>query len=238
VRTLTDRQLQMFPHLFPPDPPAVVEVRREPRPRVAVLVDAENVPCACWPRVRRIVEMLGDIALVRAYSCTASGWGQIDAVHHHHTPNAKGPNAADIVLAMDAAALLTSEAADTFAVVTGDDDFGAMAYDLVRRGATVHALVPTRTAALPKRLIAFADLTFLVETTPPPASFHDLLRRAYTELSARPRDWVLLHRLGARARELGAPFAKGSFRQSVEHTPGFELRDDGGPHEVYVRATS
>lgn len=237
MRTVTDRQLQMFPHLFPPDSTLPPEAPSPPRPQVAVLVDAENVPSACWPRVRRIVELLGEIAIVRAYSCAPSGWGRIDEVQHQHAPDAKGPNAADIALAMDAAAILTSEAADTFAVVTGDDDFGAMAYDLVRRGATVHALVPTRTAALPKRLIAFADLTFLVETTPPPASFHDILREAYAELADRVGDWVVLHRLGARAREMGAPFMKGSFRQSVEHTPGFELRHDD-PNEVYVRATS
>ncbi len=75
MRTLMDRQLQMFPHLYPPESTPPPEVSHEPRPQVAVLVDAENVPSACWPRVRRIVQMLGDIAVVRAYSCAASGWG-------------------------------------------------------------------------------------------------------------------------------------------------------------------
>jgi len=142
-----------------------------PSRRLAILIDAENVSAACWPAATVIVGQFGAPVIVRAYVChpPAPGWAGAAGVEMIDGRPASGPNAADFVLAMDAAVLAAAGHADIFVLITGDDGFAAVAYDLRRRGVLVYALLPLKDGMVPRRLAAAADLAILLPEPAPVA---------------------------------------------------------------------
>ena len=103
--------------------------------RIAVLIDAENVPASTINRVIREIDRFGRPVLRRAYGDfngpQAAVWEQVFAreaiVPHHQFAYGRGKNAADIALVIDAMDLLHSGEFDGFCIVSTDSDFMRLA---------------------------------------------------------------------------------------------------------------
>lgn len=78
-----------------------------PPPNLAILIDAENVSAAYWPAVLARAGRFGTATIVRAYVCHAPthGWVTAAGVEIVDGRPADSPNAADFLLAMDAAVM-------------------------------------------------------------------------------------------------------------------------------------
>lgn len=115
-----------------------------PDPRVAVLVDCDNVATEVLEHALRVVAQFGRIVLRRGYgnhATLANKW-QDALVRLAFTPclqyqYAPGKNTSDIALALDALEALFDQRADTFCIVTSDSDFAYLCRKLRERGATV-----------------------------------------------------------------------------------------------------
>lgn len=113
-------------------------------PRVAVLVDCDNVPTDIVEHALLMVAQFGRVVLRHGYgnhSTLANKWQEV-LVRQAFTPclqyrYASGKNTADIALALDALEALFDHRADTFCLVTSDSDFSYLCRKLRERGATV-----------------------------------------------------------------------------------------------------
>jgi hypothetical protein len=118
----------------------------EPRPRIALLIDAENVPSEHADQIFCAVRSLGDPIIRRAYGDWSTkhlaGWqtvGRVRGIREmQHSPCASGKNASDIALAVDAVDLMHTTPVHEFAIVSGDSDFTPLATLLRERGHPVH----------------------------------------------------------------------------------------------------
>ena len=118
----------------------------EPKPRIALLIDAENVPSEHADQIFRAVRSLGDPIIRRAYGDWSTqhlaGWqtvGRVRGIREmQHSPCASGKNASDIALAVDAVDLMHTTPVHEFAIVSGDSDFTPLATLLRERGHPVH----------------------------------------------------------------------------------------------------
>lgn len=209
--------------------------------RLAILVDAENVSAACWPAAVAIAGRFGTATIVRAYVCHAPtpGWVAAAGVEIVDGRPANGPNAADFLLAMDAAVMAAERQVDGFVLVTGDDGFAAVALDLKRRGAAVYALVPLNGSMVPRRLATAADLTVLLPSPPtpaptlafpktaPPSRFGDTWTGDILAALARcPVDedgWTTLSDLGQALKDTGVKKPKGKLFELVRGLDDVEI---------------
>lgn len=114
-------------------------------PRVAVLVDCDNVPPAILDHALRFVARFGRVVVRRGYgnpgTLAGNRW-QEALVQLAFTPclqyqYASGKNTADIALALDALEMLFDDKVDTFCFVTSDSDFAYLCRKLRERGALV-----------------------------------------------------------------------------------------------------
>jgi len=114
-------------------------------PRLAVLIDGDNVSVEGMDRLFATVAGLGDAIVRTIYggSNTASKkWAEAASRHalsfgrkHLH---AKGHNATDIEMVIGAMDLMTSSAIDSFCLVSSDADFTPLAIRLREAGKTVY----------------------------------------------------------------------------------------------------
>lgn len=113
-------------------------------PRVAVLVDCDNVKPEILEYALKIVSQFGRIVLRRGYGnhTTLSKTWQDALVERAFTPclqfqYASGKNTSDIALALDALEAMFDGRVDKFCLVTSDSDFAYLCRKLRERGATV-----------------------------------------------------------------------------------------------------
>jgi hypothetical protein len=206
--------------------------------RLAILIDAENVSSACWPAALAIAGRFGVATVMRAYVChpPAPGWVAAEGVEIVDGRPADGPNAADFLMAMDAAVMAAERRVDGFVLLTCDDGFAAVALGLKRGGATVYSLIPFNGGAIPRRLAAIADLTVLV---PLPSAFVpavqgsllsiedrwvNQLRTLLARRSADDEGWVELSELGSELKNSGIKKPKGKLSDIVRRVDGIEWR--------------
>ncbi|HYD64770.1 NYN domain-containing protein [Azospirillum sp.] len=204
-------------------------------PRLAVLIDAENVPVSLWPAIRRRLPRLGRPVLVRAYACGgAPGWGFADGVEVVDAgAAARAPNAVDFLLAFDAGRIRESGAVDGFVLVSGDDGFAAMVKALAESGAAVHVIVPAIGETYGRRLARHADVCLLVAPPADPVATEradgapQTLEARFAEVfrgcGADGEGWVPLSVLGAALKAAGVAFP-GKLGALVSAMPGFEVR--------------
>jgi hypothetical protein len=104
------------------------------RPRLAVLIDAENISHRLAAQVFDLVAPLGEAPIRRIYGDfkgSADSWTEAAARHaleaRHCFAPARGKNGADIALTVDAMDLLRDGAMDGICIVSSDGDFAALA---------------------------------------------------------------------------------------------------------------
>ena len=107
------------------------------QPRLAVLIDADNVPTWAVERLLAEVEKLGTPVIRRIYgniATTSRRWSSLAlrfALESRQQYVASvGLNATDIQMVIDAMDLLADDEADSFCLVSSDSDFTALALRL------------------------------------------------------------------------------------------------------------
>lgn len=211
-------------------------------PRLAILIDAENMSAAYWHQIFDAATRLGTPVLVRAYACQGPppGWLAIEDVEMVDGRPAGGPNAADFLLAMDAAAIAERDIVDVFIIVTGDDGFSTIAHGLKARGSTVYAFLPLALIGVPRRLASAADLAILL---PPPPTFCAAAPRPMSQRASmiaeallrcqRDRDgWADISKMGALLKGQGL---SGKLTTIVRKLREFELDETGPVIKVRLR---
>ncbi len=117
----------------------------QPRPRLAVLIDAENIPARIADELFAAIAERGEPIVRRIYGDFSdprlSGWHRALARHaltaHQQFTVASGKNAADIALVIDAMDLLHGGTVEGFCLVSGDGDFTRLATRIREHGLDV-----------------------------------------------------------------------------------------------------
>jgi NYN domain len=135
-----------------------------PGVRLAVLIDAENVSVDLWPHILRLLRLLGEPVVMRAYTCAKPGrWQSISGIEViDGGKDVTGPNAADFLLAFDAGRLVVSNDADQFVIVSGDDGFAPLIKALQLSGKATSIIVPTCGSIGDRKSVKVADVTMLI----------------------------------------------------------------------------
>jgi len=113
--------------------------------RLAVFIDADNVPSKFAEAILREITSYGEPGLRRVYGDWSnqqlSGWTRtaqkLGLVQHQQTANTKGKNASDIGLVIDAMDVLHAGHFDGFVLVSSDSDFTRLASRIREHGLTV-----------------------------------------------------------------------------------------------------
>ena len=123
------------------------------RARLAVLIDAENVSPRHARAVFEAAAKLGDATVRRIHGDFSNGrlasWNAairaFAIVPHHQPSHARGKNASDIALAIDAMDLMHRERLDGFALMSSDSDFTRLAQRLREGGFAVYGFGECKT---------------------------------------------------------------------------------------------
>jgi uncharacterized LabA/DUF88 family protein len=136
--------------------------------RLAVLIDAENVPRNCIKNVMEEIAIYGTPTIKRIYgdwtSPTVSGW-KLSLLEHAIPPIQQysyttGKNSSDSAMIIDAMDILYSEKTDGFVIVSSDSDFTRLAIRLREAGQRVIGIGERKT---PNAFIAACDKFTYIE---------------------------------------------------------------------------
>jgi len=107
------------------------------KPRVALLIDGDNVSAGHAGRMIMAACRHGDITIRRIYgnAALAKGWAAAPGFRFVHA--GCGKNATDMLLAIEAVALSHAGTAEVSAIATSDGDFSHLAHHLRERGFVV-----------------------------------------------------------------------------------------------------
>ena len=118
----------------------------ERKPRVALLIDADNSPARKIDLILNELSTFGETSIRRAYGnwkkAELKGWEEV--LHEHairpmqQFDYSKGKNASDMAMVIDALALLYTDRPDAFGIVSSDADFTPLVMHLREKGAAVY----------------------------------------------------------------------------------------------------
>ncbi len=118
----------------------------ERKPRVALLIDADNSPAKKIDLILNELSTFGETSIRRAYGnwkkAELKGWEEV--LHEHairpmqQFDYSKGKNASDMAMVIDALALLYNDRPDAFGIVSSDADFTPLVMHLREKGAAVY----------------------------------------------------------------------------------------------------
>jgi uncharacterized protein (TIGR00288 family) len=123
------------------------------KPRVALLIDADNAPASKIDLILNELSTFGETSIRRAYGnwkkAELKGWE--DALHEHairpmqQFDYSKGKNASDMAMVIDALDLLYTDRPDAFGIVSSDADFTPLVMHLRAKGAAVYGFGARKT---------------------------------------------------------------------------------------------
>ncbi len=118
----------------------------ERKPRVALLIDADNSPAKKIDLILNELSTFGETSIRRAYGnwkkAELKGWEEV--LHEHairpmqQFDYSMGKIACDLALVIDALALLYNDRPDAFGIVSSDADFTPLVMHLREKGAAVY----------------------------------------------------------------------------------------------------
>ncbi|HEU4567833.1 MAG TPA: NYN domain-containing protein [Marmoricola sp.] len=125
------------------------------RPRIALLIDADNSPASKIDDILNELSAFGETSIRRAYGnwtkSELKGWA--DVLHEKAIrpiqlyDYSKRKNASDIALVIDAMELLYTDQPDAFGIVSSDADFTPLVMHLREKGAAVYGFGAQKTPA-------------------------------------------------------------------------------------------
>jgi uncharacterized LabA/DUF88 family protein len=123
------------------------------KPRVALLIDADNSPAAKIGLILNELSTFGETNVRRAYGNwkknELKGWEE--QLHEHairpmqQFDYTKGKNASDMAMVIDALDLLYTDQPDAYGIVSSDSDFTPLVMHLRAKGAAVYGFGARRT---------------------------------------------------------------------------------------------
>ena len=123
------------------------------KPRVALLIDADNSPASKIDLILNELSTFGETNIRRAYGnwkkSELKGWEE--ALHEHairpmqQFDYSKGKNASDMAMVIDALELLYTDKPDAFGIVSSDADFTPLVMHLRAKGAAVYGFGAQKT---------------------------------------------------------------------------------------------
>lgn len=123
------------------------------KPRVALLIDADNSPAAKIGLILNELSTFGETNIRRAYGnwkkSELKGWEEL--LHEHairpmqQFDYSKGKNASDMAMVIDALDLLYTDRPDAFGIVSSDADFTPLVMHLRAKGAAVYGFGARKT---------------------------------------------------------------------------------------------
>ena len=166
----------------------------DPRtPRLAVLIDADNIPARHIEAILDEIAGLGEPSVRRVYgdwsSSALSQWKEkarsLGLVMHQQSANTKGKNASDIGLVIDAMDILHAGKVDGFALVSSDSDFTRLASRIREDGLQVIGVGEEKT---PESLRKVCNRFLFIEniTTPEPAPAQPQTKNAAASPAPEP----------------------------------------------------
>lgn len=140
------------------------------RARVAVLVDGENISAAMAGQVILKAAGYGDLIIKRVYANTQkpSGWDLAPGFRMMHS--GVGKNATDLLLSVEAMAIMLGGYADVLVIVASDRDYTHLAVHLCEAGHRVIGLGEAKTpSTFRKSCTRFIDLILDPPIAPKPS---------------------------------------------------------------------
>jgi uncharacterized LabA/DUF88 family protein len=123
------------------------------RPRVALLIDADNSPAGKIDLILNELSTFGETNIRRAYGNWKKnelrGWEEL--LHEHairpmqQFDYSKGKNASDMAMVIDALDLLYTDRPDAYGIVSSDSDFTPLVMHLRAKGAAVYGFGARKT---------------------------------------------------------------------------------------------
>jgi uncharacterized LabA/DUF88 family protein len=116
------------------------------KPRIALLIDADNAPASKIDLILNELSSLGETSIRRAYGNwtkpNLSGWEKVLLARAirpmQQYDYSTGKNASDMAMVIDAMALLYTDRPDAFGIVSSDSDFTPLVMHLREKGAMVY----------------------------------------------------------------------------------------------------
>ncbi|MER9341809.1 NYN domain-containing protein [Mesorhizobium sp. M0601] len=181
--------------------------------RLAVLIDADNVPAKMIGRVITEMEKYGQLVVRRAYGDFAGPQGVVweeTLVRHAIVPrhlaiSGRGKNAADIALVIDAMDLLHGGAFGGSCIVSSDSDFADLAIRIQEQNLECYIFggesTPERLKRACSRFVYLENLRFdplhgahhpKMKPLRPLGDAHFIVKSAMASLVDHPADWVAI----------------------------------------------
>ena len=168
----------------------------DPRaPRLAVLIDADNIPARHIEAVLDEIAEHGEPSVRRVYgdwsSSALTQWKEkarsLGLVMHQQSANTKGKNASDIGLVIDAMDILHAGKFDGFVLVSSDSDFTRLASRIREEGLEVVGIGEAKTPeSLRKVCNRFILIENIIEDGEPAAEAKPHPARTSGDAAAQP----------------------------------------------------
>lgn len=195
-------------------------------PRLAVLIDGENVSAKLAQQLFEEIAGLGEASVRRIYGDFSGGkmsnWAAVQAdfgILPQHFPTVSGKNSSDIAMVIDAMDLLHSGRFDGFCLVTADGDFTRLAARIREHGKDVFGFgerkAPKGLVQACKRFIYLDNLSSEPEpladpsaalTSLAPSEPVSLLRAAVAQVAGANEGAVSLGGVGSQILKLKPDF--------------------------------
>jgi uncharacterized protein (TIGR00288 family) len=209
------------------------------KPRVALLIDADNSPAAKIDLILNELSTFGETNVRRAYGNwkknELKGWEEM--LHEHairpmqQFDYSKGKNASDMAMVIDALDLLYTDSPDAFGIVSSDADFTPLVMHLRAKGAAVYGFGARKT---PEPFVNACSRFLFLDELQAPASEGDpdaerpqQLRKTPAELK-QDKKLVALLRNAVQAAADDEGWARVSaVRQQIGNQASFDQRNYG-----------
>jgi uncharacterized LabA/DUF88 family protein len=232
-------------------------------PRLAVLIDADNIPGKIADGLFEEIAKIGEASVRRIYgdfsNMRSKGWADVLSKHaiiaQQHFATTSSKNGSDITLVIDAMDLLYSGRCDGFCLVSSDSDFTRLAIRIREQGVDVFGFGEQKTPEsfrqacrrfvytenLSASALANSGDTYLAPKPLQPSSkAAPLIRKVVTQMESDD-GWVPLSAVGKQLTISSSDFDPRTFGCSklsdlVRKTGAFEIdQHEGGAVRIRVK---
>lgn len=141
------------------------------KPRVALLVDGDNLSAQHADAILATTRALGQPDILRCYLNAQKCLSWLSRPEFRPIHAGTGKNASDLLLAIDAMELALGGTIGSFVIASSDSDFSHLAHRLRERGHAVHGMGEEKTPpAFRAACTAFTELTAPPKAKAKPAS--------------------------------------------------------------------
>ena len=221
--------------------------------RIALLIDADNVPQDNVSRAISSLTSLGDVSIRRAYGnwfdSRLKRWEPLLRTQSIRPVQqfgyTRGKNATDMALVIDAVSLMHTYQPDAFAIVSSDADFTPLVIHLREHGLPVHGFGrPDTPKPFMDACTTFEQLAPTAKPAQAAASVADepvdRLRKAVIQAAGKD-GWARIQSVRAQLGPVASfnprDYGHATLTKMIKSSGGFELRNEGSP-AVVVRASN